>query len=73
MASTLDQPKTVLHRCGGTLTPCLDGVHGLRLIEAADNILRDAGFYEVRVRHHQKRGTGATAQTMFPSNYRRTE
>ena len=24
----------------------------LRMIEAAENILRDAGFYEVRVRHH---------------------
>ena len=24
----------------------------LRMIEAAENVLRDAGFYEVRVRHH---------------------
>ena len=29
----------------------------LAMIEAAENILRDAGFYEVRVRHHE--GTGA--------------
>ena len=33
----------------------------LRMIEAAENILRDAGFHEVRVRHHHvgntKRGT----------------
>jgi len=28
----------------------------LAMIEAAENILRDAGFYEVRVRHHE--GTG---------------
>jgi uncharacterized protein len=25
----------------------------LRMIEAAENVLRDAGFYEVRVRHHR--------------------
>jgi pyridinium-3,5-biscarboxylic acid mononucleotide sulfurtransferase len=25
----------------------------LRMIEAAENVLRDAGFYEVRVRHHK--------------------
>ena len=25
----------------------------LQMIEAAENILRDAGFYEVRVRHHK--------------------
>ena len=25
---------------------------GLRMIEAAENVLRDAGFYDVRVRHH---------------------
>jgi len=32
----------------------------LAMIEAAENILRDAGFYEVRVRHHE--GTGATTK-----------
>jgi uncharacterized protein len=26
--------------------------NALRMIEAAENVLRDAGFYEVRVRHH---------------------
>jgi len=31
----------------------------LAMIEAAENILRDAGFYEVRVRHHE--GTGAAS------------
>src|SRR5213075_1988607 len=25
----------------------------LRMIEAAENLLRDLGFYDVRVRHHQ--------------------
>jgi pyridinium-3,5-biscarboxylic acid mononucleotide sulfurtransferase len=25
----------------------------LRMIEAAENVLRDLGFYEVRVRHHE--------------------
>jgi hypothetical protein len=88
VGSTLDQPKTVLHPRGGTLVPCLDGVgrarlakmthsvladDALRMIETAENILRDAGFYEVRVRHHQKRSIGAAAQTTFRSNYRRTE
>jgi uncharacterized protein len=28
----------------------------LRMIEAAENVLRDLGFYEVRVRHHELRG-----------------
>ena len=32
----------------------------LAMIEASENILRDAGFYEVRVRHHE--GTGATTK-----------
>jgi pyridinium-3,5-biscarboxylic acid mononucleotide sulfurtransferase len=30
----------------------------LRMIEEAENVLRDAGFYEVRVRHHET-GSGA--------------
>ncbi len=29
----------------------------LAMIEAAENVLRDAGFYEVRVRHHEGSGT----------------
>jgi uncharacterized protein len=29
----------------------------LAMIEAAENILRDAGFYEVRVRHHESTGS----------------
>ena len=28
----------------------------LRMIEAAENVLRDLGFYDVRVRHHELRG-----------------
>ena len=40
----------------------------LRMIEAAENVLRDMGFYEVRVRHHElaasssQGGTGALAR-----------
>ena len=29
----------------------------LQMIEAAENVLRDLGFYDVRVRHHELRGT----------------
>jgi pyridinium-3,5-biscarboxylic acid mononucleotide sulfurtransferase len=30
----------------------------LRMIEAAENVLRDLGFYDVRVRHHELKGAG---------------
>lgn len=30
----------------------------LRMIEQAESVLRDAGFYDVRVRHHELGGTG---------------
>jgi uncharacterized protein len=33
----------------------------LRMIEAAENVLRDLGFYDVRVRHHELAGSGTTA------------
>ena len=33
----------------------------LRMIEAAENVLRDLGFYDVRVRHHELAGSGANA------------
>ncbi len=41
----------------------------LRMIEEAENILRDLGFYEVRVRHHELKGpgTGLQRQTSPPS------
>ena len=32
----------------------------LRMIEAAENVLRDLGFHDVRVRHHELRATGDT-------------
>jgi uncharacterized protein len=39
----------------------------LQMIEAAENILRDAGFYEVRVRHHD---TGnSKLETRNPKHY----
>jgi uncharacterized protein len=31
----------------------------LRMIEAAENVLRDAGFYDVRVRHHEAGNSNA--------------
>jgi uncharacterized protein len=38
---------------GETVTP-----EKLRMIEAAENILRDLGFHEVRVRHHELGAAG---------------
>jgi len=32
----------------------------LRMIEAGENVLRDLGFYDVRVRHHELGGSNAT-------------
>jgi uncharacterized protein len=37
---------------GETVTP-----EKLRMIEAAENVLRDMGFYDVRVRHHELRAS----------------
>jgi len=34
----------------------------LRMIEAAENLLRDLGFHDVRVRHHELKVSGATFQ-----------
>lgn len=34
----------------------------LRMIEAAENVLRDLGFYDVRVRHHELRAAGDAGQ-----------
>ena len=39
---------------GETVTP-----EKLRMIEAAENVLRDLGFYDVRVRHHELTGASA--------------
>ena len=39
----------------------------LRMIEAAENVLRDLGFYDVRVRHHELgSGPRATVSTAEP-------
>src|SRR6185503_11205677 len=43
----------------------------LRMIEAAENVLRDLGFYEVRVRHHELggeklEGRGEKAERLSP-------
>jgi uncharacterized protein len=44
----------------------------LRMIEAAENILRDLGFHDVRVRHHElgsvRAGRAADASTLQPFN-----
>jgi uncharacterized protein len=40
---------------GETVTP-----EKLRMIEAGENILRDLGFHDVRVRHHEWRGSAAS-------------
>jgi pyridinium-3,5-biscarboxylic acid mononucleotide sulfurtransferase len=37
----------------------------LRMIEAAENVLRDLGFYDVRVRHHEL-GTGSRSVLASP-------
>ncbi len=34
----------------------------LRMIEGAENVLRDLGFYDVRVRHHELKSAGAVSQ-----------
>lgn len=49
---------------GETVTP-----EKLRMIEAAENVLRDLGFYDVRVRHHELGGlaTIANPTTRNPS------
>jgi uncharacterized protein len=40
----------------------------LRMIEAAENVLRDLGFYDVRVRHHELHGPGGgAAKAGFPN------
>lgn len=35
----------------------------LRMIEAGENVLRELGFHDVRVRHHELRGQGGSAVT----------
>ncbi|HUA37815.1 MAG TPA: ATP-dependent sacrificial sulfur transferase LarE [Candidatus Sulfopaludibacter sp.] len=48
----------------------------LRMIEAAENVLRDLGFYDVRVRHHELRVTSgkrrATGKSPVPGGDRVT-
>src|SRR6185369_5817861 len=40
----------------------------LRMIEAAENVLRDLGFYDVRVRHHELSPAANPASKSFPDN-----
>jgi len=37
----------------------------LRMIEAAENVLRDLGFFNVRVRHHELAGSGASESARY--------
>jgi uncharacterized protein len=39
----------------------------LKMIEDAENVLRDLGFYDVRVRHHELRGSRAEGRGTRPS------
>ncbi|MBI5801780.1 MAG: ATP-dependent sacrificial sulfur transferase LarE [Verrucomicrobia bacterium] len=38
----------------------------LRMIEAGENLLRDLGFFDVRVRHHELNGTGISPPATTP-------
>ncbi len=60
---------------GETVTP-----EKLRMIEAAENVLRDLGFYDVRVRHHEiqarverQEATGTASPAPRPSPLARIE
>ena len=46
---------------GETVTP-----EKLRMIEAGENVLRDLGFYDVRVRHHELKSTVHSPQSAVP-------
>jgi uncharacterized protein len=49
---TADKPQMA---CLSSRVPCGEAVtpEKLRMIEAAENVLRDLGFHDVRVRHHE--------------------
>lgn len=54
---TADKPQMA---CLSSRVPYGESVspEKLRMIEAAENVLRDAGFYDVRVRHHELGSAG---------------
>ncbi|MGA2281969.1 MAG: ATP-dependent sacrificial sulfur transferase LarE, partial [Verrucomicrobiota bacterium] len=54
---TADKPQMA---CLSSRIPCGEPVtpEKLRMIEAAEYVLRDLGFHDVRVRHHELRGAG---------------
>jgi len=45
----------------------------LQMIEQAENVLRDLGFHDVRVRHHELRGTGKGESARPPLHLARIE
>lgn len=64
---TADKPQMA---CLSSRVPYGEAVspEKLRMIEQAENVLRDLGFFEVRVRHHELRGTvsvGAEKKTLL--------
>jgi uncharacterized protein len=58
---TADKPQMA---CLSSRIPCGESVTPLKLgmIERAENVLRDLGFHDVRVRHHEIGGSGARFQ-----------
>lgn len=69
---TADKPQMA---CLSSRVPYGESVspQKLRMIEAAENVLRDLGFYDVRVRHHELGGArtgvnGAATQDAFPAS-----
>jgi uncharacterized protein len=57
---TADKPQMA---CLSSRVPCGEPVtpEKLRMIEEAEYVLRDLGFHDVRVRHHQSPGAGPAA------------
>ena len=62
---TADKPQMA---CLSSRVPYGESVSAekLRMIEQAEYVLRDLGFYEVRVRHHELRATAPNAQPKGP-------
>jgi uncharacterized protein len=61
---TADKPQMA---CLSSRVPYGENVtpEKLRMIEAAENVLRDLGFYDVRVRHHE---LGTLANSFVPGS-----
>lgn len=64
---TADKPQMA---CLSSRIPYGEAVNPekLRMIEAAENVLRDLGFYDVRVRHHELRPAAPQPNKAEPDN-----